>query len=118
MQFVTNGFLSDIVLVREGLNCQSPTEAQYYSGKKSLDNLSHLNIISKRGIYVIVSFAATLATFPDICFYCGREEPSVQGPSIDELHEQYAVVRPICTQCEANGKQPKTSHPKLVKKRK
>ena len=33
MQFVTSGPLSQLVLVREGVNCQSPTEAQYYSGE-------------------------------------------------------------------------------------
>ena len=31
MQFVTSGPLSQLVLLRERVNCQSPTEAQYYS---------------------------------------------------------------------------------------
>ena len=43
MQFITTGSLSEIVLVREGINCQSPTETQYYSGKKKYEfkGLSH-----------------------------------------------------------------------------
>ena len=31
--FVTSGPLSQLVLVREAVNCQSLTEAQYYSGE-------------------------------------------------------------------------------------
>ena len=60
---------------------------------------------------------ASLATFPHICFYCGRGESLHEGPDIEELQQQFAVVRPICTYCIANGKHPKTSDPKLIKKK-
>ena len=36
MQLVTSGSLSEIVIIREGLNCQSQTEVQYYSGNDKL----------------------------------------------------------------------------------
>ena len=32
----TIGSLSEVVIMRKGLNCQSPTEAQYYSGNNEL----------------------------------------------------------------------------------
>ena len=92
MQFATSGLLSEIVTVREGISCQSPMEAQYYS--------------------------ATLAKFPDVCYQCGKDEPLHESPEIAELKQQFAVVRPICTFCVQKGEQPKTSHPKVVKRKK
>ena len=40
----------------------------------------------------------------------------LEWADIEELLQQFAKVRPICTYYTENGKHPKTSHPKLVKK--
>ena len=54
----------------------------------------------------LLLFTATLATFPDVCYHCGRAQPIYQGPDIDQLKQQFAVVRPICAICLENGKHP------------
>ena len=45
MQLVNSGSLSETVIMREGLNCQSPTEIQSYSGNNKLYKWPQLNYL-------------------------------------------------------------------------
>ena len=59
--------------------CINPIECQYYSSK--------------------------LVSFPPVCYYCGiSEESFVEDDEIQQLREEYAVVRPLCFLCKAEGK--------------
>ena len=50
-------------------------------------------------------YSATLVSFPPVCYYCGTgEECLVEDDSIHELRKEYAVLRPICFLCKAEGK--------------
>ena len=84
--------LADTVVVRQNIGCPNPMEAQYYS--------------------------ATLVSFPPVCYFCAvGEECLVEDDSIRELRKEYAVVRPICFLCKAEGKTPYVRMPSNVRKR-
>ena len=84
--------LTSVIVVRQNSSCSLPVEAQYYSAK--------------------------LVSFPPVCYYCGLPEQSlVNDDEIVALKQQYAVVRPICFFCKAEGKQVHTSHPSNMAKR-
>ena len=72
--------------------CINPIECQYYSSK--------------------------LVSFPPVCYYCGiSEESFVEDDEIQQLREEYAVVRPLCFLCKAEGKKPFVKMPTNVRKR-
>lgn len=84
------GDLQDKILVKESLHCGSPIETTYYSGKSQI--------------------------FDNICFYCGDTEIT-RNSEIEQLEEEYGIVRPICQTCYSVGKKPATRCAKKLKKR-
>ncbi|KAK3092298.1 hypothetical protein FSP39_000976 [Pinctada imbricata] len=64
-------------------------------------------------------YSAGLRTYlPPICIYCGSDDKLLDDndPYIQDLHEKYSVVRPLCTICHSNGKDGKTWGCKFFKK--
>ena len=72
-----------IIIVRQELNCATNMEASYYSASIVL---------------------------PLVCCYCGSVSgsPLYNGKEIDELKKKFSKVRPICSFCFKEGKQPVT----------
>ena len=80
------------IVVRQNWTCSPVVKAQYYSAK--------------------------LVSFAPVCYYCGLSQASlVNNDEVVALKQKYAVVRPICFFCKANGKKVYTSHPTNVAKR-
>ena len=80
------------IVVRQNCTCSAVVEAQYYSAK--------------------------LVSFAPVCYYCGLPQESlVNNDEIVALKQKYAVVRPICFFCKADGKKVYTSHPTNMAKR-
>lgn len=65
-------------------------------------------------------YASKSVTFPDVCFYCGERSGACLSTcdKKKELKTQFAKVRPICTCCIAEGKEPVTWGPQNVTKKK
>ena len=78
-------------VVRQGLQCSSPMETQYYSAKT--------------------------CKFPDVCFHCGAGKSIAADEDIQALQRQYTTVRPICTGCKIKGKEPAVRGQRNVGKR-
>lgn len=72
------------VVVRQELDCAINMESCYYS-------------------------AATV-TLPAVCCYCGSSSgsPIYQGEGVADLKRKFSKVRPICTLCFTQGKEPVT----------
>ena len=84
--------LASNVVVREAITCASPIELQYYN--------------------------SVLLHFPPICYFCGLgEENLVNDDHIKELKKSYAIVLPICFNCQSDGKSPFCKQPSNVAKR-
>ena len=66
-------------------------------------------------------YSAKLVSFPPVCYYCRLPVPEefLVNDKMVELKWMYAVVRPICLFCKAEGKKVFTSHQSnIAKKRK
>ncbi|XP_053405192.1 uncharacterized protein LOC123536040 [Mercenaria mercenaria] len=83
--------LQDVVVVKEGQNCQSPIETTYYADVNN--------------------------KMEDICFYCGCAENLADNPALHDLREQFGTVRPICEACWVSGKEPSTRNKRVNNKR-
>ena len=73
--------LCSTVIVRQA-NCSEPMESQYYS--------------------------ATCVSFPPVCLFCSSPEMLAEDEIVSTLKNEFAVVRPICFLCRADGKRPAT----------
>lgn len=90
--FTPDSPVLDTIVVRQNIGCTNPMESQYYS--------------------------ARLVSFQPVCYYCGvTEESFVDDATIQQLREEYAVVRPLCFLCQSEGKTPFVKMPTNVKKR-
>ena len=79
--FPDSSCYSTTIVVREGLSCVSLMETTYYATNKTVH-------------------------FPlNVCFHCGSIGDMANDDEIQELHRKYSVVRPICTDCKACGKE-------------
>ncbi|KAK3106649.1 hypothetical protein FSP39_024523 [Pinctada imbricata] len=83
------------LVVRKCLTCASEVEVIYYSG-----NLKHF--------------------LPPCCIYCGDREHLLDDSDeyIEQLYEDYSVIRPLCASCRDKGLDAKTWVKKFFKKRK
>lgn len=70
----------DSIVMREGLTCLSPVKVNYFAGKT--------------------------ISFPEVCFHCGTKENISLDDSIQMLKRRYTTVRPICSACQAAGREP------------
>ena len=67
-------------------------------------------------------YALKTIVLPDVFYYCGgrSRSPLCNNAKIKQLKNEYTKVRPICTSCVADGKEPVTwgACSNLVKKKK
>ncbi|WAQ96486.1 hypothetical protein MAR_029176 [Mya arenaria] len=77
--------MQDVMIVKEGQNCQSPIETTYYTDIK----------------------------MDDICFFCGKIDNLADGEVIQELQRKFGTVRLICNPCWQSGKEPITRNKKV-----
>ncbi|XP_041369880.1 uncharacterized protein LOC121383848 [Gigantopelta aegis] len=88
--FLEGSEFADVVVAREGINCNSNIETTYFAGKT--------------------------AVFDDICFFCGDDHVA-ETPEIVELQREYGIVRPMCTTCLSSGKKPVVRNANRVMKK-
>ena len=55
-------------------------------------------------------YALKTIVLPDVFYYCGgrSRSPLCNNAKIKQLKNEYTKVRPICTSCVADGKEPVT----------
>ena len=64
---------------------------------------------------MLIYSTGSTVTFESICFWCGSPDICI-NPEIQQLQEDFAIVRPICDVCFGKGLKPSTRNAKKLKR--